>query len=60
MKLELPPSYTKSAESDPKPIPLFDRNGNRIQIRDRLWVKSSAGMIHPAHIYDKSGNKIQF
>lgn len=49
----------KEAEPEPEPIPLFDRNGNRIQIRDRLWVKSSAGMIHPAHIYDKSGNKIQ-
>ena len=50
---------TAVKEAEPEPIPLFDRAGNRIQIRDRLWVKSSAGMIHPAHIYDKSGNKIQ-
>ena len=53
-------TVTAVKEAEPEPIPLFDRNGNRIQIRDRLWVKSSAGMIHPAHIYDKSGNKIQF
>lgn len=52
-------TVTAVKEAEPEPIPLFDRNGNRIQIRDRLWVKSSAGMIHPAHIYDKSGNKIQ-
>ena len=53
-------TVTAVKEAEPEPIPLFDRAGNRIQIRDRLWVKSSAGMIHPAHIYDKSGNKIQF
>ena len=55
-------SVTVAAVKDAEPelIPLFDRNGNRIQIRDRLWVKSSGGMIHPDHIYDKAGNKIQF
>ena len=52
-------TVTAVKEAEPEPIPLFDRNGNRIQIRDRLWVKSSGGMTHPAHIYDKSGNKIQ-
>lgn len=56
---EVSVTVTAIKEAEPEPIPLFDRNGNRIQIRDRLWVKSSAGMIHPDHIYDKFGNKIQ-
>lgn len=49
----------KEAVPEPIPIQMFDRNGNRIELRDRLWVKSSAGMIHPAHIYDRSENKIE-
>ncbi len=45
-------------EPDPEPVPLFDRNGNRVAGTGSIWIGGASGAKRPVRLYDRHGNEI--